>query len=252
MSETIREHVLGAFAAKAEGEAKAAADRREAAAREGVVRGPYAKEGRWRTGLDALTAVPGDRWTALADWLDRFASGPDAPPVKLRPHDRRLSWSGAEREAADRAVKQLEGALARVEAAQGINALDTGQASGRDMEGRLGRAFHEARYALERVRDDLSLAIERITDPKSTFDPKTCFEGDLDDEPLPFDIAERRPAVRAFPELMRFWTEDAGQPADRKALFLTFALAAMSAAAKAKGDSPAEWTAGLDEAFKQR
>ena len=246
MSETIREHVLRAFAVKADGEAKLAADRREAAAKAGVVRGPYAKEGRWRTALDALTAVPGDRWTALADWLDRFASGPDAPQIKHRPRDRRLSWSGAEKEAADRAVKELEGALAKVEAARGVNALDTEQASGRDMEGRLGRAFHEACYALERVRDDLTLAIERITDPSSTLDDPEF------DEPMPFDIAERRPAVRAFTELLRFWTEDAGQSAGRKALFLTFASAALSAAAKAKEDSPAEWTAGLDEAFKRR
>ncbi len=246
LSETIREHVLRAFAVKADGEAKLAADRREAAAKAGVVRGPYAKEGRWHTTLDALTAVPGDRWTALADWLDRFASGPDAPHIKHRPRDRRLSWSGAEKEAADRAVKELEGALSRVESARGINALDTEQASERDMEGRMGRAFHEARYTLEGVREGLDFAIGRIRDPSAGLDDSD------NDEPQPFDIAERRPAVRAFPELMRFWTEDAGQLEDRKALFLTYASAALSAAAKAKDDSPAEWTAGLDEAFKQR
>lgn len=246
MSETIREHALETFAAKADSEAKAAADRREAAEKEGVVRGPYAKEGRWRTALDALTAVPGDRWTALADWLSRFARGPDAPPIKDRLPDRKLSWKGAERDALNRTIKQLKAALARVRAAQGIEGLDAEQKSDRDMEGRLGRSFHELRYKLDEATQHIEFAIGRLEDPFSAFDD------DPDDEQPPFDLAQRNPAARAFPELMRFWTEDAGQPADRKALFKTFASVALSAAAKAAGDSPAEWTAGLDEAFKLR
>ena len=75
LSETIREHVLRAFAVKADGEAKLAADRREAAAKAGVVRGPYAKEGRWHTTLDALTAVPRNVSTTLRQWVFEFRLG---------------------------------------------------------------------------------------------------------------------------------------------------------------------------------
>ncbi|WP_212525940.1 hypothetical protein [Actibacterium sp. MT2.3-13A] len=63
----------------------------------------------------------------------------------------------------------------------------------------------------------------------------------------------RRPAQRAFPELSRFWAEDAGQDPDDKNAFLLFGRAALSFAASAAGEpSPAEWIAGLDEAFKKR
>jgi len=179
-------------------------------------------------------------------WLLRYAGSFDAEPIRDRPRDRRASWSGAEREAVAWAQRELTGALSRVEAAQGHQGLDAEQQSGRDMEGRLGRAFHEVRYTLERVRDDLKSAIARLNDPKATYD-----EPDFD-EALPFDLAQRRPAARAFPELMRFWTCEATRDAGEKELFLTFARAALRAAAEERGDSPAEWTAGLDEAFKRR
>ncbi len=237
---------MGAFAAKADSEATAAADRKDKAWDKHGNMQPLAKERRWHEAAAALAAVPIDRWQALSDWLGRFARGPDAPPIKDRLPDRKLSWKGAERDAVNRAIRELKAALARVGAAQGIEGMDAEQQSGRDMEGRLGRAFHEVRYTLDEVAQHLEFAIGRLEDPFSAFDD------DPDDEPLPFDHAQRHPAARAFPELIRFWTEDVGQPADRKVLFKTFALAALNFAAKAAGDSPAEWTTGLDEAFKQR
>jgi len=242
----IRASCLKAFD-KLRGEARAHAEQRlEVAALEGVERHAYAREQRIEEAGAALSAVPEEKWQDLSDWLLRFAGGFDAACIRDRPTDRRASWSGAEGEAVARARLELNGALSHIDAAQGPRGLDAEHQSGRDMEGRLGRAFHEVGYTLERVRDDLMFAIGRLGDPKATYDDPD------EDESLPFDLAQRRPAPRAFPELIRFWTDDCGRGADEKELFLTFARAALRSAANARGDSPAEWTAGLDEAFKRR
>jgi hypothetical protein len=238
--------VLKAFGDQLVAERARSEERLERAAADGVDRAAYAREQRIVQAVCDLGAVSPDRWLELGDWLDRFAVGPDAPPVRLRPRDRKGSWAGAEGEAVRKAISELEAAASRVDAALGIDGLDAKQQSGRDMEGRMGRAFHEARYALDGVREGLDFAICRIRDPSSELDdPDT-------DDPQPFDIAERRPATRAFPELMRFWTEEAKRGEGEKGLFMAFASAALRSAAAKAGDSPAEWTAGLDEAFKRR
>jgi len=242
----LRSSVLSAFGDQLAAERAWSEERLERAAVDGVDRAAYAREQRIVQASSALEAVSAERWQELADWLARFAGGPDAPPVRLRPRDRKGSWTGAEREAVRRAISDLDAAASRVDAALGINGLDAEQQSGRDMEGRLGRAFYEARYALEGVREGLDFAKGRIRDPSSGLD-----EPDID-EPLPFDIAERRLATRAFPELMRFWTEEAGRSESEKAFFMAFATTSLRSAAAKAGDSPAEWTAGLDEAFKRR
>lgn len=242
----LRTSVIKAFGDHLAAEIRRSKERLERAASEGVDRAAYAREQRVAGAALALEAVPEPRWQDLAHWLDRFASESEAPAVRLRPRDRKGSWTGAEQEALGRAIREIEAAVARVTSACGIDGLDVEQQSGRDMEGRLGRAFHEVRYMLERVSVDLSFAIGRLKEPASTFD-----DPDID-EPLPFELSKRRPASRAFPELMRFWVQEAGRSGEEKALFLTFARAALVAVAAKSGDSPAEWTAGLDEAFKQR
>lgn len=147
-------------------EARAQSEQRlEVASLEGIERDAYARQKRIEEARAALAVVPEKRWQDLSDLLFRFAGSFDAEPVRDRPRDRRDSWSGAEREAVARAKRELSGALSRVEAAQGRHRLDAEQQSGRDMEGRLGRAFHEVRYTLERVRDDLNFAIGRLDDP---------------------------------------------------------------------------------------
>ena len=241
-----RASVLKAFQDHLAAERARSEERKEHAAANGVDRVAYAREQRIVQAVSNLEAVSPERWQELGDWLDRFAIGPEAPPVRLRPRDRKGSWTGAEGEAMRRAISELDAAVSRVDAALSITGLDAEQQSGRDMEGRMGRAFHEARYALEGVREGLEFAIGRIRDPSAGLD-----DPDID-EPQPFDIAERRPAIRAFPELMRFWKEEAKRGEGEKAFFIAFASAALRAAAAKAGDSPAEWTAGLDEAFKQR
>lgn len=184
----LRASVLKAFGDQLAAERARSEERLERAAAGGIDRAAYAREQRILKASSDLAGVSAERWQDLADWLDRFASGPDAPPVKLRPHDRKGSWTGAEGEAMRRAISELEAAESHVDAAFGITGLDVEQQSGRDMEGRLGRAFHEARYALEGVREGLDSAIGRIKDPSAGLDdPDT-------DDPQPFDIAERRPA----------------------------------------------------------
>ena len=242
----LRASVLKAFGDKLEAERAQSEERLERAVANGVDRGAYDREKRIMQAASDLEAVSPERWQELGHWLDRFAGGPDSPPVRLRPRDRKLSWTGAESEAMRRAISELEVAASYVDAALGITGLDVEQQSGRDMEGRLGRAFHEARYALEGVREGLDFVIGRIRDPSAGLDDPD------NDEPQPFDIAERRPAIRAFQELMRFWTGEVGRSESEKAFFIAFATAALRSAAAKAGDSPAEWTAGLDEAFKRR
>lgn len=186
----VRACVLRAFEDQLSAERARSAERLERASLDGVDRAGYAREQRIIQALRDLEALPVDRWQELADWLDRFAIGPDAPPARSRPSDRKGRWVGAEREAVRRAISELKAAASQVEAALGIAGLDAEQQSGRDMEGRLGRAFHEARYALEVVREGLDFAIGRIGDPKAGLD-----DPDID-EPVPYDIAERRPAIR--------------------------------------------------------
>ena len=63
---------------------------------------------------------------------------------------------------------------------------------------------------------------------------------------------DRRPAPRAFPELMRFWTQDAQQDPAAKEAFLVFGGAVLTAAAKATGEAvPTALLDGLEHAYKQ-
>lgn len=183
---TLRKSCLGAFDHLLDAARAQSKERLEVASLEDVNRDAYAREGRINEARAALASVPEERWHELHDWLLRFAGGFDAKRIRDRPRDRRASCSGAEREAVERAERELKGAFARVEAAQGPQALDAEQQTGRDMEGRLGRAFHEVRYTLERIRDDLMFAIGRLDDPLTTYDDP---DGD---EPLPFDLTQRR------------------------------------------------------------
>lgn len=240
----LRGPVLATFDAALEAERKRTGERHERAASEGIERGAYARERRLAEAASALAGVPAERWEGLAVWLNRFAFGDEALPIRDRERDRRQSWVGAEREAVERARSHATQAAQSMQAIGGGDGLDFGGSSGRDMEGRLGRAFHEVCYAVEEVQQLLDFIQERLRDPMSAFD------GD-DDQP-DCDLTRRRPAQRAFPELMRFWTDEAGRNGGERDLFLMFARAALTVVAETRGDSPAEWTAGIDEAFKRR
>lgn len=243
-SSILREAVAAAFSDEISREHERKKPERDRAEMEGVQRGAYARERRLAEAAGALAGVSEERWEDLAVWLNRFAFGDEALPIKDRERDRRQSWVGAEQDALRRALSHASQAAQSVQAIGDAEGLDFGGKSGRDMEGRLGRAFHEVRYAVEEVQQLLGFIEERLRDPMSTF-------GGDDDQP-DYDLTRRRPAHRAFPELMRFWTDEAGRNDGERDLFLTFARAAMTAVAETRGDSPAEWTAGLDEAFKRR
>lgn len=240
----LRSPVTVAFEAALEAERKRTGERHERAASEGIERGAYARERRLSEATEALAGVPTERWEDLAVWLNRFAFGDEALPIKDRERDRRQSWVGAEQDAVKRALSHAKQAAQSVQAIGGPDGLDFGGKSGRDVEGRLGRAFHEVRYSIEEAQHLLRFIEERLRDPMSTF-------GGDDDQP-DYDLIRRRPAHRAFPELMRFWTDEVGRDGGERELFLTFARAAMTAVAETRGDRPAEWTTGLEEAFKRR
>lgn len=80
---------------------------------------------------------------------------------------------------------------------------------------------------------------KRLRDPVSTFRS--------DDDQPDYDLTRRRPAHRAFPELIRFWTDEVGRDGGERGLFLTFASAAMTALAEARGEPPGgvdHWAGG--------
>lgn len=111
---------------------------------------------------------PPERFPSGGDDVAGRATSPSPPlppPIKDRPRDRKEHWASAERDAVNLAIKELNVALARVEAAQVVKGLDAEQQSGCDMQGRLGRAFHEVRYTLHFVSEDLMFAIGRLTSP---------------------------------------------------------------------------------------
>ena len=280
MSESIREQVLGAFAAKADGEAKLAADRREAAAKAGVVRGPYAKEGRWRTALAALTAIPGENWAAMADWLDRHVIGsevlhytgtkaaptpevaPDAPGSnRVRAGVKKgESWIGAETDAITFTRARLAEAVKSLEAALSPKGLDnarwerTDLTPEADLPGRMGISYFDTVDAVEsafvaaRAAQQVIASGDRVRVTEMSDEDFAAWEPYLDFAPG----EDRRPAPRAFPELMQFWTEDAHQDQSAKEAFLVFGGAVLTAAAKAAGEAvPTALLDGLEHAYKQ-
>ena len=85
----LRSSVLSAFGDQLAAERAWSEERLERAAVDGVDRAAYAREQRIVQASSALEAVSAERWQELADWLARFAGGPDAPPVRLRPRDRK-------------------------------------------------------------------------------------------------------------------------------------------------------------------
>lgn len=120
--------------------------KRDRAETEGNERSVYARERRLAEAAAVLAGVSMKRWEDLAAWLNRFAFGDRALPIKDRESDQRQSWVGAEQDAVKRALSHATRAAQSVQAIGGPDGLDFGGTSGRDMQGRLGRAFHEVRY----------------------------------------------------------------------------------------------------------
>lgn len=255
----VRSPVLAAFETALEDERCRTAERRDRAASQGVVRDrPYARERSLAEAGAALADVPAVKWFALGDWLARNALGLDVSPIKDRPRDRRGSWVSAEADALRAARAELgraRQALAECLSVRGLDAagLTTGFPEGADLLGRLGPRYLDAVEAAERALAEVGRAEQHLSDeaePEGEVSPGDWAEWEPYGETAPGD--GRHPAGRAFPELMRFWTADAGRDANQRELFLTFARAALSAVAEAKGDGAAEWTVGIDEAFKRR
>ncbi len=235
------------------------AERRAQAASEGILRSnAYARELRLKEVAAALAAVPLDRWHVLGDWLSRNALGLDTPPIIGRPRDVRGSWVSAEADALRHARSELERAQRAIAEGLSFRGLDaegltTGSPRGADLLGRLGTRYIDAVEAAERALADVAIAARLLEE-----EPEEVGEADGEDwsglepfgETAPGD--GRHPATRAFPELLRFWIDEAGRDRDQRELFLLFARAALVATAHEKRDSPAEWTTGLDEAFKRR
>lgn len=255
----VRSPVLAAFETALEDERRRTVGRRERAVSEGVLRDrPYARERTIAEAGAALADVPAEKWFALGDWLARNALGLDVSPIKDRPRDGRGSWVSAEADALRAARADLgraRQALAECLSVRGLDAagLTTGFPEGADLLGRLGPRYLDAVEAAERALADVKRAERHLStedEPEAEVSSGDWADWEPYGETAPGD--DRHPAARAFPELLRFWTQDAGRDEDQKALFLTFARAALTAVAEAKGDGPAEWIVGIDEAFKRR
>ena len=280
MTDSIREQVVAAFKEKADSEAKAAAGRKDKAWLDAGNMQPLARERRWRESAAALEAIPGDKWAAMADWLDRHVIGSEflhytgtkvvAPPEVDTDYSTTArfragvgkgdSWIGAETAALTFTRARLAEALKSLEAALSPKGMDSARwdrsdaAPEVDLPSRLGPSYFDAvaaaQSALASVRS-AQAAMQLPPPPDFTEAPAGEFAswealaGSAPGE-------DRRPAPRAFPELMRFWTQDAQQDPAAKEAFLVFGGAVLAAAAKLTGEAvPVALLDGLEHAYKQ-